>query len=154
MKKNTANHVISVILLIFAIVAIATLSAAAFKERPDADGMSGNCFKVIFGSTKSPKVAASWPLIIAFCLYVVGGLLSIPTFFREKSKGSMLIYLIGAICFVAAGILFLMIKKFADPNLINSTIVGPGAGAISSSVFAFLAAAMGAIGVLVNRKKA
>lgn len=150
---KSPTRITSVFAVIFSFVAMMCMFADAFAG--ESGCARGNVYSVMFALQDGYNVV--WPLIIGFvcvCLVLLAGL---GGFIIGEAAGKS-IALAEIVLGVAAGILFIFAAMFytsANPSvdMASTADSGLGAGSICVIVFSFIAAAFGAIDLLVHSKK-
>jgi|SRR5574344_7670 hypothetical protein len=152
-KKASSSKILMGLTAVFAIVAIFVEYAPAFDE----DGYSthGSLFTVMFGNS-SANLATIWPLVIAFVALLLGLIISFAGLLLDGNALKSA-YLANAVLFICAGVLCLFAIQFfkaANPSLPHelNEYTTLGSGAITTSVFAFLAGASSLGGALLAKK--
>ena len=150
---KSPTRITSVFAFIFSFVAMMCMFADAFAG--ESGCARGNVYSVMFALQDGYNVV--WPLIIGFICVCLVLLAAIGGFIIGEASGKT-IALAEIVLGVAAGILFIFATLFytsANPavDMASTADSGLGAGSICVIVFSFLAAAFGAIDLLVHSKK-
>lgn len=150
---KSPTRITSVFALIFSFVAMMCMFADAFAG--ESGCARGNVYSVMFGLQDGYNVVV--PLIIGFvavCLVLIAAIGGVLIGEAAGKSIALAEIVLGA----AAGILFIFSILFytsANPtvDMASTADSGLGAGSICVIIFSFLAAAFGAIDLLVHSKK-
>ncbi|MBR5750240.1 MAG: hypothetical protein IKX82_01135 [Bacilli bacterium] len=150
---KSPTRITSVFAFIFSFVAMMCMFADAFAG--ESGCARGNVYSVMFALQDGYNVV--WPLIIGFVCVCLVVLAAIGGFIIGEAAGKS-IALAEIVLGVGAAVLFIFSILFytsANPtvDMASTADSGLGAGSICVIVFSFLAAAFGAIDLLVHSKK-
>lgn len=156
MKKKSNTRVFSILVALAAFVAIMCMFADIFDE--EVNSGEGNIFVAMFGMHYTDQVVV-WPIVIGFVLLIALVLVGLAGFILADA-GKKFIPFIEIILGLGVGILFFFVVDFyfsangisADQIQKAYPSIGLGAGSICVIVFSFLAAALGLLNVLTDKK--
>lgn len=157
MKKKSNTRVFSILVALAAFVAIMCMFADIFDE--EINSGEGNIFVAMFGMHYTGQ-AVVWPIVIGFVLLIALVLVGFAGFILADA-GKKFIPFIEIILGLGVGILFFFVVDFyfsANDEISADRIqkaypgIGLGAGSICVIVFSFLAAALGLLNVLTDKK--
>ena len=150
---KSPTRITSVFAFIFSFVAMMCMFADAFAG--ESGCARGNVYSVMFALQDGYNVV--WPLIIGFVCVCLVLIAAIGGFIIGEAAGKS-IALAEIVLGVGAAVLFIFSTMFytsANPavDMASTADSGLGAGSICVIVFSFLAAAFGAVDLLVHSKK-
>lgn len=158
MKKKSNTRVFSILVALAAFVAIMCMFADIFDE--EIGSAEGNIFVAMFGMHSTNHYVV-WPIVIGFVLLIALVLVGFAGFILADA-GKKFIPFIEIVLGIGVGILFFFVVDFyfaansasVDTANISKAYpgIGLGAGSICVIVFSFLAAALGLLNVLTDKK--